>query len=97
MDDSMRPRLSAGARVTYDGQEWEIAELTPPSVLLAGPAGGLRRVSISHLLAVSGAASHAYPAWRTANRGDHTGTLVPGIALSPTSCALVSTNKGQRA
>jgi hypothetical protein len=54
MDDGMRTRLSAGARVTYDGQEWEIAELTPPSVLLAGPAGRLRRVSISHLLAAPG-------------------------------------------
>ncbi len=54
MDDSTRPRLSAGSRVTYDGQGWEIAELTPPSVLLAGPAGGLRRVSISHLLAAPG-------------------------------------------
>ncbi|HJT96430.1 MAG TPA: hypothetical protein VJ777_31510 [Mycobacterium sp.] len=37
---------------------------------------------------------NAYPARRAANRGDFTGTLVPGIALSPTSCALVSTNKG---
>ena len=54
MDDGMRPRLSAGARVTYDGQGWVVAELTPPSVLLAGPAGGLRRVSISHLLAAPG-------------------------------------------
>jgi hypothetical protein len=41
MDDSMRLQLSAGARVTYDGQAWEVAKLTPPSVLLAGPAGGL--------------------------------------------------------
>ena len=54
MDDSTRAQLSAGARVTYDGQGWEVAELTPPSVLLAGPAGGLRRVSISHLLAAPG-------------------------------------------
>lgn len=54
MDDSTRTQLSAGARVTYDGQAWEVAELTPPSVLLAGPAGGLRRVSISHLLAAPG-------------------------------------------
>lgn len=59
MDDSMRPRLSAGARVTCDGQGWEVAELTPPSVLLPGPAGGLRRVSISHLLAAP--ASGALP------------------------------------
>src|ERR1035438_8651676 len=54
MDDSTRSQLSAGARVTYDGQAWEVAELTPPSVLLASPAGGLRRVSISHLLAAPG-------------------------------------------
>jgi transposase InsO family protein len=54
MDDGMRTRLSAGARVAYDGQGWEVAELAPPSVLLAGPAGGLRRVSISHLLAAPG-------------------------------------------
>jgi hypothetical protein len=54
MDDGTRSQLSAGARVTYDGQGWEVAELTPPSVLLAGPAGGLRRVSISHLLAAPG-------------------------------------------
>lgn len=54
MDDGTRSQLSAGARVTYDGQAWDVAELTPPSVLLAGPAGGLRRVSISHLLAAPG-------------------------------------------
>jgi hypothetical protein len=54
MDDSTRTQVSAGARVTYDGQAWEVAELTPPSVLLASPAGGLRRVSISHLLAAPG-------------------------------------------
>jgi hypothetical protein len=54
MDDSTRSDLSAGSRVTYDGQGWEVAELTPPSVLLASPAGGLRRVSISHLLAAPG-------------------------------------------
>ncbi len=39
MDDSTRSQLSAGARVTYDGQGWEVAELAPPSVLLARPAG----------------------------------------------------------
>jgi transposase InsO family protein len=50
----MRAQLSAGARVTYDGQSWDVAELAPPSVLLAGPAGRLRRVSISHLLAAPG-------------------------------------------
>src|ERR1019366_8875628 len=54
MDDGMRVQLSAGARVAYDGQVWDVAELAPPSVLLAGPAGGLRRVSISHLLAAPG-------------------------------------------
>jgi hypothetical protein len=53
-DDGIHTRLSAGARVTYDGQAWEVAELAPPSVLLASPAGGLRRVSISHLLAAPG-------------------------------------------
>ena len=53
-DDGIHTRLSAGARVTYDGQAWEVAELAPPSVLLAGAAGELRRVSISHLLAVPG-------------------------------------------
>jgi transposase InsO family protein len=54
VDDGVRAQLSAAARVTYDGQSWDVAELTPPSVLLAGPAGGLRRVSISHLLAAPG-------------------------------------------
>ena len=54
MGDGMRAQLSAGARVAYDGQVWEVAELSPPSALLAGPGGGLRRVSISHLLAAPG-------------------------------------------
>lgn len=54
MDDGMRAALSAGDRVVYDGQLWDVAELAPPSVLLAGPAGELRRVSISHLLAAPG-------------------------------------------
>jgi len=39
MDDGTRSRLSADARVTYDWQAWEVAELTPPSVLLADPVG----------------------------------------------------------
>ena len=41
MDDFRHPRtqLSAGTCVTYDGQGWEVAELTPPSVLLRPPAG----------------------------------------------------------
>jgi transposase InsO family protein len=50
VDESVRAALGAGTTVLYDGQRWEIAELTPPSVLLAA-AGALRRVSISHLLA----------------------------------------------
>lgn len=54
MDDGGRAHLSAGTRVAYDGQVWDVAELAPPSVLLAGPAGVLRRVSISHLLAAPG-------------------------------------------
>ncbi|MGH3248526.1 MAG: helix-turn-helix domain-containing protein, partial [Trebonia sp.] len=53
MDESVRAALSAGARVLYDGQWWEVAELAPPSVLLAA-AGALRRVSVSHLLAAEG-------------------------------------------
>src|SRR5207302_9304198 len=51
VDEGMRAALSAGASVVYDGRAWEVAELTPPSVLLAGSAGELRRVNISHLLA----------------------------------------------
>ena len=54
MDDGAHAVLSAGACVVYDGQLWDVAELTPPSVLLAGPAGELRRVAISHLLAAPG-------------------------------------------
>ena len=53
--------LGAGTRVLYDGQAWEVAELTPPSVLLAA-AGGLRRVSISHLLAAAGTRIGGTPA-----------------------------------
>lgn len=53
MDESVRAALGAGTRVLYDGQWWEVAELAPPSVLLAA-AGTVRRVSISHLLAAEG-------------------------------------------
>ncbi|HUY44207.1 MAG TPA: hypothetical protein VMV92_00555 [Streptosporangiaceae bacterium] len=53
MGDAARTPLGAGARVLYDGQWWEVAELAPPGVLLAA-AGELRRVSISHLLAAAG-------------------------------------------
>ncbi len=49
MNEGRRAAVNAGASVVYDGQRWEVAELTPPSVLLAGAAGELRRVSISHL------------------------------------------------
>jgi len=54
VDKGMGAALSPGAGVVYDGQRWEVAGLTPPSVLLAGPAGELRPVSISHLLAAPG-------------------------------------------
>jgi transposase InsO family protein len=53
VDESVRAALSAGTTVLYDGQWWEVAELAPPSVLLAA-AGALRRVSVSHLLAAEG-------------------------------------------
>jgi hypothetical protein len=54
VDEGTRAALSPGGGVVYDGQQWEVAGLTPPGVLLAGPAGELRRVSISHLLAAPG-------------------------------------------
>jgi transposase InsO family protein len=53
VDDPVRFPLHAGAALVYDGQAWDVAELTPPSVLLERP-GELRRVSISHLLAAPG-------------------------------------------
>jgi transposase InsO family protein len=53
VDESVRAALGAGTTVLYDGQLWEVAELAPPSVLLAA-AGTLRRVSVSHLLAAEG-------------------------------------------
>src|SRR5260221_3359270 len=39
MDDSTRSQLSAGARVTYDGQGWEVAELAPARLLVARASG----------------------------------------------------------
>jgi transposase InsO family protein len=54
VDEGMRASLSAGVSVVYDGQAWEVAELSPPGVLLAGASGELRRVSVSHLLAAPG-------------------------------------------
>jgi hypothetical protein len=57
----------ADTRISYDvvlRLLWEIAELTPPSVLLA-TAAELRRVSISHLLAAPGTriGEAEAPAW----------------------------------
>src|SRR5438552_17461736 len=74
VDKGMRAALSPGAGVIYDGQRWEVAELTPPSVLLAGPAGELRRVSISHLLAA--------PGTRVSEAGDEDGGLDAGTVVS---------------
>ncbi len=74
MDEGMRAALSAGASVVYDGQAWEVAELSPPSVLLAGASGELRRVSISHLLAA--------PGTRVSGSRDRDGGLDAGTVLS---------------
>jgi transposase InsO family protein len=70
----MRAALSAGASVVYDGQAWEVAELSPPGVLLAGASGELRRVSISHLLAA--------PGTRVSGTRDRDGGLDAGTVLS---------------
>ena len=76
VDEGMRAALSAGSSVVYDGQRWEIAELAPPSVLLAGPAGGLRRVSISHLLTAPGTRVSESPA---ADSGLDAGTVLSSL------------------
>jgi hypothetical protein len=39
VDESVRAALGAGSSVFYDGQWWEVAELAPPSVLLAALPG----------------------------------------------------------
>jgi hypothetical protein len=65
VDESMRAAPGAGTTVLYDGLWWEVAELAPPSVLLAA-AGTLRRVSVSHLLAAEGirlGEGERAPAW----------------------------------
>lgn len=74
MDEGMRASLSAGAGGVYEGQAWEVAGLTPPSVLLAGAAGEPRRVSISHLLAA--------PGTRVSGTRDRDGGLDAGTVLS---------------
>ncbi len=51
MPDGLRAELGIGTRLAYDGQMWQVADLTPPSLLLAAAAGDLRRVGVSHLLA----------------------------------------------
>lgn len=49
-----RAALTAGTRLCYDGQLWEVAELAVPNVLLRDAAGGIRQVGIGHLLACPG-------------------------------------------
>jgi hypothetical protein len=46
--------LAVGTRLTYDGRVWEVAEVSPPHLLLADALGGLRQVGLGHLLAHPG-------------------------------------------
>lgn len=46
-----RVALHVGLRVEYDGSAWQIVDIQPPGVLLAGCGGAtIRQVSIGHLL-----------------------------------------------
>jgi transposase InsO family protein len=51
-----RVALRVGLRIDYDGSIWEVADIQPPGVLLAGRGGAmLRQVSIGHLLSSASA------------------------------------------
>jgi hypothetical protein len=39
VSETLRSLLAVGARLVYDGQWWQVAELDGPHVLLASPAG----------------------------------------------------------
>ncbi len=43
--------LAVGVRLAYDGQVWEVRELSVPGVLLASPTGAVRQVDVGFLLA----------------------------------------------
>lgn len=51
MSDDLRALLAVGTRLAHDGQWWQVSELDGPHILLASPAGNIRRVSAGHLLA----------------------------------------------
>ena len=54
MDDPLSGTLAVGTRVCFDGSLWEVAEMTAMGVVLRNVLGGLRQVSIGHLLADPG-------------------------------------------
>lgn len=62
MSEDLRALLAVETRLAYDGQWWQVTELDGPHVLLASQAGGIRRVSASHLLADPGTWLHGAPA-----------------------------------
>jgi transposase InsO family protein len=76
VDDNAHATLAAGTSLVYEGQRWEVAELTPPSVLLSGATGELRRVSIGHLLAAPGAQLQETS---SQDRGDSATTRLAGL------------------
>jgi transposase InsO family protein len=51
MNDVPASIITVGTRVCFDGQMWEVAEMTATGVVLRDLLGGLRQASISHLLA----------------------------------------------
>lgn len=99
MRDDLLAALRVGTRLAYDGQMWQVAELTPPSLLLAGAAGSLRRVGAGHLLAdpstrlLAGSegavqARARIPAAATAGRSPTISSTWPTPSLSPSSTSV---------
>jgi transposase InsO family protein len=59
--DEVHALLAVGTRLGYDGHWWQVTEMDGPHVLLTSQAGGIRRVSASHLLADPGTLLHGAP------------------------------------
>lgn len=79
MNGSLRGTVAVGTRLWYDGQAWEVAEISGAGVVLRDALGGIRQAGMGHLLCHPGTRLMSGDAGQQASAG---GLGVAGPACS---------------
>jgi transposase InsO family protein len=69
MSSSLRGTIAVGTRLSYDGQTWEVAEVSGTGVVLRDALGGIRQAGLGHLLSHPGTRLQSGDAGQQASTG----------------------------